>query len=92
MAFKMKGSPLYKDKKVWNWNGEQVTVDDSTLTETKKKFDEFGNETIKYNYTDEDGNPASDILYLNKPRKESPWQEMPKPGSDKPYIPPRNLA
>ena len=70
-TFKMKGSPLLKDKKVWKWSGEQVTIDDSTLSPTKTTYDDFGNKTIKYNYKDEDGNPASEIMYLNKPRKES---------------------
>ena len=74
-AFRMKGSPLYKDKRVWKWSGEQVTVDDSTLSATEKEFDDVGNKTIKYNYTGEDGKPASEILYLNKPRKEKEIKE-----------------
>ena len=37
--------------------------------------DDFGNKTIKYNYKDADGNPASEIMYLNPPRKESPWEK-----------------
>ena len=68
-------SPLLKDKKVWKWGGEQVTVDDSTLSATEKEFDDVGNKTIQYNYTDEDGKPASEIMYLNKPRKESEIEE-----------------
>jgi len=86
MLSKMKGSPLLKDKKVWKWSGEQVTVDDSTLSPTEKKFDDVGNKTIKHNYTDKDGNPASDIMYLNKPRKESKIKEGtgPKMPHDKP--------
>ena len=85
MAFKMR-SPLLKDKKVWKWSGEQVIVDDSTLSATEKKFDDLGNKTIQYNYTDEDGKPASEIMYLNKPRKEPGFKEGegPKTPSDRP--------
>ena len=85
MAFKMR-SPLLKDKKVWKWSGEQVIVDDSTLSATKKKIDDLGNKTIQYNYTDEDGKPASEIMYLNKPRKEPGFKEGegPKMPSDRP--------
>jgi len=86
MAFKMR-SPLLKDKKVWKWSGEQVTVDDSTLSPTENGFDDFGNKTIKYNYTDEDGKKASEILYKNKPRKEKPAFEEgegPKTPKDRP--------
>ena len=46
MAFKMR-SPLLKDKKVWKWSGEQVIVDDSTLSTTEKEFDDLGNKTIQ---------------------------------------------
>ena len=92
MAFKMR-SPLLKDKKVWKWSGEQVTVDDSTLSPvigedgTEKKFDDVGNQHIQYNYTDEDGKSASEIMYLEKPRKEGPAfeeDEGPKMPSDRP--------
>ena len=69
MSYKMKGSPLLKDKKVWKWNGEQVTVDDSALSGSS--VDDLGNKTIEYNYTDKDGNKASETLYENKPRKEN---------------------
>jgi len=85
MAFKMR-SPLLKDKKVWKWSGEQVIVDDSTLSATEKEFDDLGNKTIQYNYTDEDGKPASEIMYLSKPRKEKEIKEGtgPKMPSDRP--------
>jgi len=65
----MKGSPLLKDVKRWKWNGEQVMVNDSTLSGSS--MDDFGNKTIEYNYTDEDGSKASETLYENKPRKEN---------------------
>ena len=87
MGYTMKGSSLLKDKKVWKWSGEQVTVDDSTLSPTEKEFDDLGNKTIQYNYTGEDGKPASDIMYLGKPRKEKPAFEEgegPKMPSDRP--------
>ena len=95
MAYKMKGSPLLKDVKMWKYSGEQITVDDSTLSPTDKTFDDYGNKTIKYNYTDEDGNPASEILYENKPRGPSKWEQDgagPKMPHDKPIEPERNIA
>ena len=86
MVFKMKGNPLLKDVKKWDANGEQITVDDSTLSPTDEPMDDYGNKTIEYNYTDKDGKPASEILYLNKPRKEKEIQEGtgPKMPSDRP--------
>ena len=57
MSYKMKGSPLLKDVKRWKWNGEQVMVNDSTLSGSS--MDDFGNKTIEYNNTDEDGNKAA---------------------------------
>ena len=87
MGYKMKGSPLLKDTKVWKYNGEQVTVDDSTLTKTGKKYDDYGNKTIIYNYKDKDGNPAEEIMYLDEaPRKEKEIKEGtgPKMPSDRP--------
>ena len=93
MAFKMKGSPLLKDKKLWKWNGEQVTVDDSALSGSS--MDDVGNKTIEYNYIDEDGNKASETLYENKPRKEIiefEEGEGPKTPSDRPIDPPQYFA
>ena len=91
MAFKMKGSPLLKDKKLWKWSGEQITVDDSTLS--GPSMDDIGNKTIEYNYIDEDGNKASETLYKNKPRKENKkWQGGPKTPSDRPVDPPQYFA
>jgi len=93
MAYKMKGSPLLKDKKVWKWSGEQVMVNDSTLS--NPSIDDVGNKTIKHNYTDKDGNKASEILYENKPRKENKefqTGEGPKMPRDRPVGPQRNFA
>ena len=91
MSYKMKGSPLLKDKKVWKWNGEQITVDDSTLS--SPSMDDVGNKTIRYNYIDKSGNEAYDILYDNKPRGEDKkWQGGPKTPSDRPIDPERFFA
>lgn len=86
MSFKMRGSPLLKDVKRWNANGEQITVDDSALSPTDEPMDDYGNKTIKYNYIDKSGNKAHDILYENKPRGESEIKEGEGPNmpSDKP--------
>jgi len=86
MVFKMKGNPLLKDVKKWDANGEQITVDDSTLSDPG--MDDYGNKTIRYNYIDKSGNEAYDILYENKPREESEWEKRVGPGHDKPIIPP----
>ena len=83
MGYNMKGSPFLKDVKKWKWNGEQIMVDDSALSPTDEPMDDFGNKTIEYNYTDEDGNPASETLYENKPRKESKWKGGPKTPHDR---------
>ena len=91
MAFKMKGSPLLKDKKLWKWNGEQIMVNDSTLSGSS--MDDVGNKTIEYNYIDEDGNNASETLYENKPRKENKkWQGGPETPSNRPIDPPQYFA
>ena len=93
MSYKMKGSPFLKDKKVWKWNGEQVTVDDSTLSGSS--MDDFGNKTIEYNYIDKDGKKASETLYENKPRKENiefEEGEGPKTPRHKPIEPERFYA
>ena len=88
MAFKIKGSPLLKDKKLWKWNGEQIIVDDSTLSGSS--MDDVGNKTIEYNYIDEDGNKASETLYENKPRKENKkWKGGPDMPDDRPIDPKR---
>ena len=90
MAFEMKGSPLLKDVKKWNANGEQITVDDSALSDPD--MDDYGNKTIRYNYMDKSGNEAYDILYEDKPREENKKfkeGEGPKMPSDKPIEPER---
>ena len=76
----------YKTFKKKEEEKEEVIVDDSTLSATEKKFDDLGNKTIQYNYTDEDGKPASEIMYLSKPRKEPGFKEGvgPKMPSDRP--------
>ena len=84
MAFKMKGSPFLKDVKRWDANGDQITVDDSTLSDPG--MDDDGNKTIRYNYIDKSGNKAYDILYKNKPRGKSKIKEGEGPNmpSDRP--------
>ena len=90
MGYNMKGSPFLKDVKKWKWNGEQIMVDDSALSPTYKDIDDFGNKTIKYNYIDEDGKKASEVLYENKPRKENKkWKGGPKTPHDRPIDPER---
>ena len=85
MSYKMKGSPLLKDVKKWDANGDQVMIDDSTLSPTDEPMDDFGNKTIKYNYIDKNGNEVFDILYEDKPRGEDKkWQGGPKTPRDKP--------
>ena len=86
--FKMK-SPLLKDVKIWKWDGSQVIIDDSTLS--NPSMDDFGNKTIEYNYTDKEGKKATEILYKNKPRKGSILEDTPivptsRPIEDKTYI------
>ena len=88
--FKMKGSPFLKDVKKWNANGEQITVDDSTLSDPD--MDENGNKTIKYNYIDKSGNEAFDILYEDKPRGESKWKDEPIVPRNRPIEPERYSA
>jgi len=88
----MNGSPLLKDVKMYQGDGTQITVDDSTLSE--KYMDENGNETRDYTYTTKDGEEGVDILYLNKPRGKSKFQEGegPKMPSHSPISPPQHFA
>ena len=71
--FKMKGNPLLKDVKMYQGDGSQITVDDANLGEVYP--DDDGNEARDYSYTGEDGEKGTDILYLNKPRRESEIKE-----------------
>jgi len=64
--FKMKGSPLLKDVKMYEGSGNQISVDDTSLGEVY--MDDDGNEARDYTYTNKDGKKGTDILYLNKPR------------------------
>ena len=82
MSYKMKGSPLLKDVKKWDANGNQITVDDSTLS--NPDMDDFGNKTIRYNYIDKSGNETFDILYEDKPRGKSKWKDEPIVPIDRP--------
>ena len=65
-AFRMKGSPLLKDIKMYQGDGSQITVDDATLG--KVYMDNDGNKARDYTYTTKDGEEAIDVFYLNKPR------------------------
>ena len=82
MSYKMKGSPLLKDIKMYQGDGSQIMVDDSTLGEVY--MDDNGNKTRDYTYTNKDGKEGVDILYLNKPRGKSKWKGGPKLPRDKP--------
>ena len=87
MAFKMKGytypgtSPIRKNVKMYNGNGEQIIVDDSELGKQ---------------YLDKDGNKSrdhknGDVLYTKPPRfNES--KEGPVVPRNRPIEPKRNLA
>ena len=65
-TFKMKGSPLLKDVKMYQGDGSQITVDDANLGEVYMDNDK--NEARDYTYTTKDGTEAHDVLYLNKPQ------------------------
>tara|TARA_R100000152_G_C6645003_1_gene88342 strand:+ start:304 stop:585 length:282 start_codon:yes stop_codon:yes gene_type:complete len=71
MAFKMKGSSFLKDVKMYDGNGNQITVDDTNLGKTYK--DENGNEARDYKYI-KDGKEGIDVLYLKPPRGPSEWE------------------
>ena len=66
----MKGSAFLKDIKLYEGDGNQITVDDTNLGEVYK--DEYGNQARDYSYTSPDGKKATDVLYLGKPRFEDP--------------------
>ncbi len=83
MAYKMNGA----GKVYYEGSGDPINLNPKDLIELKgnEKYDEYGNEQFMHKET-------KDIFYKEKPRGTSPWEEMPKPGSDKVYIPPRNFA
>ena len=84
MSYKMKGSPLLKDVKMYNGNGENVMIDDASLGKTYR--DENGNKARDYTYTNKDGEKGVDVLYITKPRGESKIKEGEGPNTprDKP--------
>ena len=65
-GFKMKGSPLEKDVKLYEGNGNQITVDDNKLSEVYT--DENGREVRDYYWTTKEGEEASDTMYLKDPK------------------------
>jgi len=87
MSFKMKGSPLLKDVKMYNGNGESVTVDDASLSKTYR--DENGNNARDYTYTGKDGEEGVDVLYMTKPRGPSELKGGPDMPDDRPIDPKR---
>jgi hypothetical protein len=82
MAYKMKGSPLLKDVKMYEGSGNQIMVDDANLGE--EYMDENGNKTRDYTYTTKDGKKGTDVLYLNKPRSGGSRKGDPVVPSDRP--------
>ena len=70
MAYKMNGSPLLKDVKMYQGDGSQVTVDDASLG--KVYVDDDKNEARDYTYTTKDGEKGTDVLYLRKPNYKKP--------------------
>ena len=81
MAFKMKRSAFLKDVKMYDGNGEEITVDDSSLG--KVYMDENGNKVRDYNYTTKDGKKGIDVLYLSTPRGPSKWENRYRPPQPK---------
>ena len=75
-AFRMNGSPFLKDVKMYEGDGNQITVDDTNLGEVHT--DEDGNKVRDYSYTSPDGKKGIDALYLNKPRFDTfPLEDKP---------------
>ena len=87
--FKMKGSPLLKDIKMYEGDGNQITIDDANLG--KVYMDKDGNRARDYTYTNKDGEKGTDVLYLNKPRFGGS-KEGPVVPSDRLIEPKYNLA
>jgi len=85
MAYKMNGSPLLKDVKMYQGDGSQITVDDASLGGVYTDDDK--NEARDYTYTTKDGEKGTDVLYLNKPSNKKPVFEEgegPNMPSDRP--------
>ena len=59
-GFKMKGSPLLKDVKMYQGDGSQIIIDNANLG--KVYMDENGNKTRDYTYTTKDGKLQKRIL------------------------------
>ena len=76
-TFKMKGSPLLKDVKMYQGDGSQITVDDASLS--KIYMDGHGNKARDYSYTNKDGEEATDVFYLSKPRFEEKREPLNPP-------------
>ena len=77
MAFKMKGSSFLKDVKMYEGDGNVITIDDSNLGEVYT--DENGNKARDYTYTTKDGKEGVDVLYLKPPRGPSKWENKKPP-------------
>ena len=90
MAFRMKGSPLLKDVKMYDGNGEMITVDGADLGKVYR--DDNGNEARDYTYTNKKGEKGTDVLYMTKPRGESEWEKRGGPSREKPIDQKRNFA
>ena len=82
MGYNMKGSPFLKDVKMYEGNGNQITVDDTNLG--KVYIDEHGNQARDYSYISPDGKKGTDVLYLSKPRFEGS-KEPKNPDEEKFY-------
>jgi len=66
-GFKMKGSAFLKDVKLYEGNGNQITVDDSKLR--KVYTDKNGAKVRDYYWINKKGEETSDVMYLEKPKK-----------------------
>ena len=73
----MRGSVFLKDIKMYEGDGNVITVDDSNLGEIYK--DENGNDARDYTYKTKDGKEGVDVLYLKQPRGPSKWEDKEPP-------------
>ena len=60
-------SPLQKDKKMWDGNGNQVIVDDKELGKKSYYDEDLGVNWRYHDFIDKDGKEQQEILYENKP-------------------------